>query len=369
MSEKNKLKLIAYYLPQFHAIPENDEMWGEGFTEWNNVRRAKPLFDGHYQPRVPLDENYYNLEDVNVLRKQAELAREYGVYGFCFYHYWFDEKPLLEKPVLGLLDNKDINIPFCLSWANESWTNAWSSADNKVLIEQKYGNKNEWKKHFEFLLPFFLDERYIKEDNCPFLVVYRPYLCPCFSEMMDYFKEEAIKNGFNGIKIASQKFEDPDKNLKLYDYLDYHIEYQPQFNNLHPLSKFDKFKEKINNLIIKLANYDLYYHFKKLTITIYDYDIMWDYILSIKPDSKSVAGAFVDWDNSPRYGERGSCFKGVSPERFEYYLKKQVEHVKNDYSNDYLFIFAWNEWGESGYLEPDMKNGYDYLKAIRNCLF
>ena len=154
------MKIIAFYLPQFHNIPENDEWWGNGFTEWTNVKKAKPIFEGHQQPKVPLNNNYYNLLDDNVKVWQADLAKKYGVYGFCYYHYWFNGKMLLEKPMEQMLENKEVDIPFCISWANEPWTKAWVGDEKKMLIAQEYGQEEEWKEHFMYLLPFFKDERY-----------------------------------------------------------------------------------------------------------------------------------------------------------------------------------------------------------------
>ena len=151
----NNCKVIAYYLPQFHEIPENNEWWGKGFTEWNNVKAAKPLYNGHYQPRIPFEKKYYDLSDIENMYWQADIARQHGLYGFCFYHYWFSDKPLLEKPIINYLNHKDIDFPYCISWANESWTNGWAKPDSSIIMEQKYGREEEWKKHFGFLLPFF----------------------------------------------------------------------------------------------------------------------------------------------------------------------------------------------------------------------
>ena len=159
------MKIIAFYLPQFHNIPENDEWWGDGFTEWTNVKKAKPLYEGHMQPRVPLGGNYYNLLDDNVKIWQADLAKKYGVYGFCYYHYWFNGKMLLEKPMEQMLANKEVDIPFCICWANEPWTKAWVGDERKLLIAQEYGQEEEWKQHFMYLLPFFKDERYITKNG------------------------------------------------------------------------------------------------------------------------------------------------------------------------------------------------------------
>lgn len=157
------MKVIAFYLPQFHETPENNEWWGQGFTEWNNMKAAKPLFEGHNQPRIPLNNNYYNLLDEKTLEWQTKIAREHGVYGFCCYHYWFGSKMLLEKPMEIYLKDKNCDLPFCFCWANETWTNAWAAeteSDRKTLIKQEYGDKEEWERHFQYLLPFFKDERY-----------------------------------------------------------------------------------------------------------------------------------------------------------------------------------------------------------------
>lgn len=364
-----KNKIIAFYLPQYHQIPENDKWWGEGFTEWVNVKKANPLFNGHNQPRIPENENYYDLSNVSVMEWQSRIAQEHGIYGFCFYHYWFYQKPLLEKPLLNFLNNKNITIPFCLCWANESWTNAWADDNNKVIMEQKYGDEIEWERHFSFLLPFFKDDRYIKEGNKPLIVIYRPYLNEIIKPMLDYWKKLAIQSGFDGLKIASQRFEHPDRYKDIFDYMDYHIEYQPDYDRCHirkPKTGIARIKQKLHNVILKYANVDVSFGSKNALPEIFDYDEMWRKIIDTKPISeKAIAGGFVDWDNTPRHGVRGSCFKGVTPEKFGKYIKLQLDHVSKSYNNDYLFLFAWNEWGEGGYLEPDMTNGMRYLKELK----
>ena len=241
------MKVIAFYLPQFHEIPENNEWWGEGFTEWVNVKKAQKLFDGHNQPRIPLNNNYYNLLDNNVKKWQVELANKYGVYGFCFYHYWFNGKLLLEKPVEQFLKDKSLNIHYCICWANEHWTNAWAGKQAKVLIEQKYGTEKEWKEHFEYLLPYFKDERYIKEDNKPLLIIYRPELIDCLKDMLEFWDKEAKKNGFAGLNFAYQHTgytvsQNCDETL-----FDYALEYHPNcaqifmgMNKKHLMNKLTK---------------------------------------------------------------------------------------------------------------------------------
>lgn len=190
------MKILALYLPQYHRIPENDNWWGEGFTEWINVKKGTPLFKGHYQPKIPLNNNYYDLSDGNgeVWRWQAELAREYGIYGFCIYHYWFEGKMLLEKPMEILLRRKDIDVNYCICWANETWRRTWYGLRNEVLIEQTYGTEDDWKNHFKYLLPFFKDSRYIKIKNRPVIHIYRSSEIENLSLMRTLWDSMAIEN-------------------------------------------------------------------------------------------------------------------------------------------------------------------------------
>ena len=222
------MRIIAFYLPQFHNIPENDEWWGDGFTEWVNVKKAEPIYEGHEQPRVPLDGNYYNLLDDDVKIWQAELAKKYGIYGFCYYHYWFNGKLLLEKPMEQMLENKKVDLPFCVCWANEPWTRAWVG-EKKVLIGQEYGTEKEWKEHFDYMLPFFRDDRYIKEDNRPLYVIYRPEIIPCLQEMLALWDKLAKENGFDGMCFAYQNIDFDllkDKDDSMFTY---NIEFQPHY--------------------------------------------------------------------------------------------------------------------------------------------
>lgn len=373
------MKIIAFYLPQFHAIPENDEWWGKGFTEWVNMKKAKPLFKGHYQPRIPENSNYYNLLDDTVKEKQVKLAKENGVYGFCFYHYWFDGHMLLEKPVEQYLKDEKCDLPFCICWANEAWTNQWVSAQSKVLIEQKYGGEKEWEEHYYYLRNFFLDSRYIKEDNKPFVVIYRPELIECRDAMLRCWDELAKKDGFDGLEFAFQaknydRIRDKaDKTFK------YAIEYQP-FYAFHDLKEQDSSVVKNKLRDIKFGM-ELFAE-KKLGIAKaskhsgdqkeplkFDYDAVWEQIIKRNPPSDMyIPGAFVDWDNTPRKGVRGSVMIGSNPDKFEAYMEKQIIRAKNVYHKDMIFMFAWNEWAEGGYLEPDEFYGDAYLKAIKKAL-
>ncbi len=366
------MKTIAFYLPQFHAIPENDANWGKGFTEWVNVKKATPMFDGHYQPRKPLNGNYYCLLDEDkTLKWQVELAKEYGVYGFCFYHYWFDGRLLLEQPVERYLANSELDLPFCICWANEHWTNAWVSKKDNILIPQRYGEKDEWTQHFNYLLPYFKDPRYITNNGKPLVVIYRPDLIDCVNDMLDCWNTLALENGLPGLEFAYQQIHWDLVKKKDDSRFTYNIEYQPNYAVCDMTKDNMKFLRAVKRVLVKW--------FDKIGINLEqvraqglilrDYDAVWQSVLNRKPaNEKSVPGAFVDWDNTPRKQERGSVFVGACPEKFQKYMTEQIRRTKEEYHKDMLFLFAWNEWAEGGYMEPDEKYGYGYLEALRNAL-
>lgn len=370
------MKIIAFYLPQFHNIPENDEWWGDGFTEWVNVKKAKPLFEGHEQPRIPLNNNYYNLLDDEVKIWQANLAKRYGIYGFCYYHYWFDGKLLLEKPMEQMLANSQINIPFCICWANEPWTKAWVG-ETKTLIPQKYGNKKEWKEHFDYLLPFFKDKRYILDEGKPLVVIYRPEIIEVLNEMLDYWKSLAIEAGFPGLKFAYQSagMDEIPKEKRNDSRFDYDIEFQPAYAftelNKNTLPLLRKLKKRVSDFVEKHTGKTVRFFGsgKIAALNRVDYDMAWQTILNTTPETDlRVPGAFVDWDNTPRHGDRGRVYVGKTPEKFTKYLTQQIVRAREVYHKDMIFMYAWNEWAEGGYLEPDEKNGYAYLEGIKKAL-
>lgn len=359
------MKIIAFYLPQFHEIPENNKWWGDGFTEWKNVKGAKPLFKGHNQPRVPLEDNYYDLTNIQSLIHQSELAKESGIYGFCYYHYWFNGKLLLEKPLELMLRKPEVDIPFCLSWANETWTRTWADKNKSVLIEQTYGDKNTWEDHFNYLFQYFDDPRYIYVDEKPLLVIYRPYNIDKCDEMLKLWNSLAIEHGLKGITFAYQDRAFDHKTHKFGHLFDYGIEYQPQRvkdDEQHTA------KSTINRALNVFAEKVPLFRGKSTSMKL-NYDRLWERILNSRPiDDKMIPGAFVDWDNTPRYKNRGSMCMGVSPEKFKKYLSLQIDNAKKNYNKDMIFMFAWNEWGEGGYLEPDTKNGKAMLNAIREAV-
>lgn len=372
------MRTIALYLPQFHTIPENDQWWGKGFTEWVNIKKAKPLYEGHNQPRIPLNNNYYDLSDIEVMKWQVKIAKDNGIYGFCFYHYWFTGKLLLEKPVENFL-HSNIDFHYCLSWANEHWTNQWVSDKWDVLIEQKYGNEKEWGEHFDYLLQYFQDPRYIKCEGKPVFVIYRPDIIDKRKEMLAYWNKLAREHNFPGICFVFQRSEfllnslNTDMNM-----FDYCAAYQPVLAQTQINLQGQHFilARKLKRSLFRFIEQHFKFDARAVAITkkgrslnFFDYDEVWKKILN-EPDifSSMIASAFVDWDNTPRRGKRGSVIIGGSPEKFEKYLELLIKKSRVNYKTDLLFIFAWNEWAEGGYLEPDEKNGYGYLNAIKKAL-
>lgn len=363
---KENVKIIANYLPQYHQIPENDKWWGKGFTDWIAVRNATPLYDTHRQPRIPMDNNYYDLSEVENIRWQAGLAKEYGIYGFGIYHYWFSsDMQLLQKPAEIILENKDIDIHFMFIWDNFSWKRTWSKLTNGaayapafdntdektenatgILAELKYGDKSDWKIHFEYLLKFFRDDRYIKIDNKPVFSFYQARNnFPIIKEMVAYWDKLAKEAGFNGIMCLSKHILYPVK-------LERRMKYSP-FQMTTPFL-FLKYKLKSKHF------------FKVGKPGIWDYSEVWkDILTEARMSSKdSYLCGFVDYDDSPRRGNKARIVKGGNPEKFEYYMRKLIDISKRQ-NKEYVFLMAWNEWGEGSYLEPDTEYKYGYLEAIR----
>ena len=360
------VKIIAMYLPQYHEIEENNKWWGKGYTDWVAVKNSKPLFNNHNQPRIPLNNNYYSLLEVDTLKRQALLAKEYGIYGFGIYHYWFsDSQILLQKPAEIILKNPEIDINFFFTWDNGSWKRTWSNVKrgndwapafdeqdkkegNGLLAELVYGDEPSWKKHFEYLLPFFKDSRYIKIDNKPLFAFFQPdnnYMI--IKKMCDYWKELARQNGFNGLICISKE------NYKKCN-LDYTMRYEPLSTN----NCYDLWKNRIANYLNRI----------KPHLRIYDYDNVWKKIIKNakrNKNSKCYYGGFVGFDDSPRRGKKAKIILGQSPLKFEKYLSNLYKISKSQ-NKEFIFITAWNEWGEGAYLEPDSVSKYDYLKAIKS---
>ena len=365
------MDVFAFYLPQYHSTKENDEWWGKDFTEWVNIKNAKPLYKNHYQPRKPLNNNYYNLLDINTMKWQGKIAKKAGITGFCVYHYWFEGKQLLQKPMDILLKNKTIDFPFFFCWANESWTSAWATSKGKprVLMLQTYGDISKWEQHFQYLLPFFKDERYIKRNNKPLFVIYRPERISCLNDMLDFFNMRAKEEGFDGLCFISQQVEyllTGGDNPRF----SYRIEYQPCYADYNITSPIRRSVNKLEDKILQLLNERISVATPKIKgLRLVSYDRLWLDIIKHKPiDDKVVPGAFVGWDNTPRYGRNGYVIQGGNPQKFYQYLKLLIKKTKFEYKKDMIFVFAWNEWTEGGYLEPDEKYRFGYLNAIRKAL-
>lgn len=371
------MKVIPVYLPQFHTIPENDKWWGEGFTEWVNVKGAQPLFEGHNQPRVPLNDNYYDLSELETLKWQCKLAKDYGIYGFCMYHYWMNGTLLLHKPMEMLLAHPEIDINYCISWANHDWTDGWKASDRapRTLIAHDFDDEQDWVDHFNYMLPFFKDPRYMTEDNKPYMVVYVPNIIRKLNKMLDMWTQMAIDAGFDGLtyiyQSAASMFDDTWDRSKF----TYGVEMNPQYVNL----ALNKGVEKISPRLIKYSRL-----IKKMlgikrslvldtnkpkSVRVEDYDECWKNILSLRPGQEGIIPcAFVDWDNTPRHKDRGYVFTESTPDKFKGYLKQLIYNTQEYYKSDKIFMFAWNEWAEGGYLEPDKKYGMGYLEAIKEAI-
>ncbi len=374
------MRPIAFYLPQFHPIPENDEAYGKGFTEWTNTRKAVPLFEGHRQPRTPLGENYYSLLDKDVMIRQAALAKEYGVYGFCYYHYWFSGgHKLLEKPVEMMLDCPEIDIPFCLCWANENWTKRWDGGNKDVIVAQDYGDMDDLDRHIDYLCDFFRDPRYIRIDDKPLLLIYKADIIPNLKKILDRIRSRVADNDFKGIVLASQypKYFFEGVRLK---YFDHYIQFQPRFaqeleeraghsalyNTAMKIMISLGMREFGKKLRAKALGTDSFGENAELIHRSYSED--WERILSYEVrDKRLMAGAFVDWDNTPR-NKKGLVYDGTTPVLFGEYMKRLSDKIDREYNSDFVFINAWNEWAEGAYLEPDTVYGYEYLEKLKESI-
>ena len=352
-------KLIAFHLPQFHCFPENDKWWGKGFTEWVNVKKAKPIYTGHIQPNVPLNQNYYDLSRKETRVWQAKTAKEYGLYGFCYYHYWFDGKLLMEKPLEALLAEPDIDFPFCLCWANEPWTRAWDGRTSTVIMPQRYGGEKEWKDHFDYLYQFFSDARYIKVDNKPMLVLYRTNNIENCDQMIAFWNEECRRRGFNGIHAVEEynSFQDRPECSNA----EAMVDFEPLYQLRRQRTTADNISKTIEHLRGKRLTRNI-----KSDLKVFSYKGIWEKICKAQFETNKPVylGAFVNWDNSPRRADKGQLCIGASPEVFEQYLRKQFQRARKQ-NVEFIFLNAWNEWAEGAYVEPDEQNGYGYLESIR----
>ena len=355
-----KIRPIAIYLPQYHPIKENNEWWEEGFTEWTNVTKAKPRYMGHYQPHLSTDLGFYDLRLEETRQSQAKLAKEHGIEGFCYYHYWFNGKRVLELPLNKVLESKKPDFPFCICWANENWTRRWDGMDQEILLKQDYSFEDD-KSHMEYLCEnVFSDERYIRVDGKPIFIIYRPLIFPDIKKTIEIWREIAKNSGIGEIYMAyMQSF---DQNFKPEDLgFDAAIEFQPDFAN------FPKGKRSFGKKILNPLNTNPEAF---LMDKIFDYKKIVEIMTSKKsPDYKLYPSIFPGWDNSARRKSASTIVHGSTPELYKKWLMKIVEKFK-PYSKDenLIFINAWNEWAEGNHLEPCRKWGRKYLEATKETL-
>jgi len=341
---KGEPRLVAFYLPQFHPTPENDAWWGKGFTEWTNVARARPLFSGHYQPRLPDELGFYDLRVAETRQAQADLAREHGIFGFCYYHYWFDGEMLLGRPFEEVLATGKPDFPFCLCWANENWTRSWDGLDRDILIEQRHSVEDD-RSHLRHLARAFRDPRYIRVDGKPLFLIYRISKLPDPKRTADVFREEAHALGIGDLFLATVESLRDDRPDPRHHGFDAAVEFQPDWLALPAPSK-------------RLQGETL----------IYDYARIAETMLAKKPSPyKRYPCVSPGWDNTARRKKNVLIVEGSTPELYGSWLREVVGRARTS-GEEIVFINAWNEWGEGAHLEPCQKWGRAYLEATRAAL-
>jgi len=350
MTSSNNVRLIAFYLPQYHPIPENDEWWGKGFTEWTNVTKAKPNFEGHYQPHLPSDLGFYDLRVPETRIEQAELAKSYGISGFCYHYYWFNGKRLLNRPLDEVLESKQADFPFCVCWANENWTRRWDGQENEILMAQNHSLEDD-KNFINSLIPAFLDDRYIKINGKPLLIVYRVSLLPDPQRTIEVWRSECKKHGIEDVYlVAAQTFGIGDPRPYGFDAA---VEFPPHGS----ASRLINHEKKITNPNFKGSVLD-YGQAVQSSINRYNNDY------------KIFRTVMPSWDNTARRQNNSHMYDNSSPDTYQQWLSQIISRTNQTYLGEerLVFINAWNEWGEGCHLEPDRVYGHGFLKATLNAL-
>lgn len=359
-----KARVLAFYLPQFHPIPENDEWWGKGFTEWTNVGKAKPLFPGHYQPRVPADLGYYDLRVPETREAQAAMAKEYGIEGFIYWHYWFGNgKRLLERPFNEVLASGKPDFPFALAWANETWSGSFHGLwDGKTLIEQTYPGEQDFIDHFYTVLPAFKDPRYITCEGKPLFFVYKPKQCPDIKHFIDLWQGLAKKNGIPGIFFVAvgQSLYDAERANSFLSYI-----LEQGFDALNVINGYNWPIADFRHRLIRKVLHKILGVIPDIRPYRYEqFHCPLDGSISVFPT------VFPNWDHTPRSGKQGVILFGSTPDSFRECLQKKLDIIKDKpFERRILIVKSWNEWAEGNYLEPDLRFGKGYLEALKGELF
>lgn len=345
-------KVFAYYLPQFYETDENNKWHGKGFTEWTKTTASRPLFYGHRQPRTPSDAIGHYTFSRKVLERQSELAETYGVDGFIFYHYDFDGHKLLDKPAKIWLENKHIGLPIAFCWANENWTRTWSGGNNEILVEQRYSDGFA-ERFLTEIKPFMMDERYIRINGEPMLMIYRPHLIPNANSFIDELRELGLKMGLgrlNLIGVDTTPYSG-ENLLARFPRIDSWMQ--------RPMYNWTRLRASLHEVTLKNS--------EKFMGTVFRYDDVAEFYASEKLPGFMHSGCTVDWDTSPRHGNKSLILQDTTSESFEHWLRCALEREKEVFPNEeeqMVLVTAWNEWAEGAYLEPDLVNGYLFLEAI-----
>ena len=353
MKDNKKARLIAFYLPQYHPIPENDKWWGKGFTEWTNVTKAKPMFRGHHQPNLPSELGFYDLRVPETRQAQADLAQEHGIEGFCYWHYWMgDGKLLLERPLREVVQTGRPDYPFCVAWANHTWSGVWCGEDKRILVEQFYQGKQDYINHFYYLLEAFTDTRYITIDSKPFFMVFRGYELPEPRLFIDTFQELAIKEGLKGLHLVGGGI-DPDRAKEVgFDASTY--SHHRKVETIHSNRLHRKLYHRYQNIF----NRPIVFSYKKAM----------KYFLKPGPAPINEYPSLIpNWDTTPRLQERAVILKGGTPELFRKHVRDGIfKVVHKPWEHRILFVKSWNEWAEGNYIEPDHRFGRQYLEVLKD---
>jgi len=352
------VRAIAFYLPQYHPVPENDEWWGKGFTEWTNTAKAKPLYPGHYQPHVPADLGFYDLRLPEARLAQAELARQYGIEAFCYYHYWFGGRRLLQRPFEEVLASGQPDFPFCLCWANQTWTGIWHGAPNRILVEQTYPGDDDHRRHFEYLLPAFSDRRYLRVDGKPLFVIYNPDELPQPQRVTDLWRRWAQDAGLPDLYLVA---EHPAVDWRPAQHgFDARVEIR-----LPPRRKVLETRVSWQQPMRKLKY--AYANWRQLP-TIHRYEDVLPFLVGEAVEGITAFPCVIpNWDNTPRSGSNGMVLADATPELFRRQLRRAIDRVQAAPAEQRLvFVKSWNEWAEGNHLEPDLKFGHAYLEVVRD---